>query len=90
MRPQYVLHTTKYEHQFDKLSASDLSAAWSVLSRLQSENIVIFNCGVDAGASQGHKHLQILPRSARRDFELFPDTLGINDGKLTSSHTLRK
>lgn len=56
-----------------------------MLSRLESENIVIFNCGVDAGASQGHKHLQILPRPAREEFELFPDALGIDDGKSASS-----
>lgn len=86
VRPQYVLHTTRYERQSDKLSALDLEAAWSVLSRLESEHIVIFNCGVEAGASQGHKHLQILPRPKREEFELFPDLLGIDDGRSMSSY----
>ncbi|CAG8981592.1 hypothetical protein HYALB_00009471 [Hymenoscyphus albidus] len=81
VRPQYVLHTTAFEPQYDKLSVADFKAAWSVLSRLESEHIVIFNCGVDAGASQGHKHLQIVP--AREEFNLFPDVLGIDHESCT-------
>ena len=42
--------------------------------------MVIYNCGVEAGSSIGHKHLQVLPRPEKREFELFPDVLGIDDG----------
>ena len=51
-----------------------------MLSRLESRHMVIYNCGVEAGSSIGHKHLQVLPRPEKEEFELFPDALGIDDG----------
>ena len=42
--------------------------------------MVIYNCGVEAGSSIGHKHLQVLPRPGKEDFEMFPDALGIDEG----------
>ncbi|KAL2061040.1 hypothetical protein VTL71DRAFT_9092 [Oculimacula yallundae] len=81
VRPQYVLHTTEFTPQSDHLNKSDFAAAWNVLSRLESRHMVIYNCGVEAGSSIGHKHLQVLPRPDKKDFELFPDALGIDDEK---------
>lgn len=43
--------------------------------------MVIYNCGVEAGSSIGHKHLQVLPKPEKEEFELFPDALGIDDGR---------
>ncbi|KAK0129174.1 hypothetical protein ONS95_001109 [Cadophora gregata] len=81
VRPQYVLHTTAFTPQSDHLNAVDFDAAWNVVSRLESRNMVIYNCGVEAGSSIGHKHLQILPRPERKEFEMFPDALGIDNEK---------
>lgn len=68
--------------QADHLTENDLSAAWSVLSRLDGKYLVIYNCGFEGGSSVGHKHLQILPRPEREEFEFFPDMLGISEGIL--------
>ncbi|KAJ4359504.1 uncharacterized protein N0V89_000059 [Didymosphaeria variabile] len=73
VRPQFVLHTVEFEPQQTPLSLADLGALWSVLGSLQSEHLAIFNCGADAGASVGHKHMQVLPHPGREAFELFPD-----------------
>jgi len=40
---------------------------------LRGDYFVIFNCGVEAGASVGHKHMQILPHSTPDKFKFFPD-----------------
>ncbi|KAF2210504.1 hypothetical protein CERZMDRAFT_86217 [Cercospora zeae-maydis SCOH1-5] len=79
VRPQFVLPTNEYQPQSDALNASDLDTGWEVLTRLRSADdhddkyMVIFNCGVEAGSSVGHKHLQCIPRPLcakhrRKDF----------------------
>jgi ATP adenylyltransferase/5',5'''-P-1,P-4-tetraphosphate phosphorylase II len=75
-----LLHTNVFEPQSNPLNESDLSAAWSVFSRLETPHMIIYNCGADAGASQGHKHIQIFPRPLKEDFELFPSAIGISEG----------
>ncbi|KAF1967710.1 hypothetical protein BU23DRAFT_286166 [Bimuria novae-zelandiae CBS 107.79] len=75
IRPQFVLHTVEFEPQQTPLSFADLDALWNVLSRLESEHIAIFNCGAEAGASMGHKHMQVLPHPGREEFELFLDVV---------------
>lgn len=80
VRPQYVLHTTVFTPQSDHLNEGDFASAWDVLRRLKSRHMVIYNCGVESGSSIGHKHLQVLPRPEKGDFELFPDALGIDEG----------
>lgn len=86
VRPQLILHTTEFVPQADHLTASDLAAAWDVLSQLQVEGrkndyVVIYNCGFEGGSSVGHKHLQILPRPSEGDgFKFFPDLLGVSSG----------
>jgi ATP adenylyltransferase/5',5'''-P-1,P-4-tetraphosphate phosphorylase II len=82
VRPQYLLHTNGFVPQADHLTESDLSAAWNVLSRLNSLHIVIYNCGFDGGSSVGHKHMQILPRPPKEEFDFFPNALGISEGQL--------
>ncbi|KAM3420455.1 hypothetical protein BST61_g3725 [Cercospora zeina] len=68
VRPQFVLPTNEYQPQSDALNVRDLDAGWEVLTRLTSgeddddKYMVIFNCGVEAGSSVGHKHLQCIPR----------------------------
>lgn len=62
VRPQMVVHTVEFESQDELLNADDFQAAWSALSSLGDNYMVIFNGGKDAGASLNHKHLQLLPR----------------------------
>lgn len=80
VRPQFVIHTVEFEPQQTPLSLADLSALWNVLDRLESEHVAIFNCGADAGASVGHKHMQILPHPETEEFVMFPDAMELGDG----------
>lgn len=72
-RPTYILHTRHFAPQTDDLDLDDLRAAYTVMENLGSKvpQMVIYNCGVEAGSSQGHKHMQVF---AYPDcFDLFPD-----------------
>ncbi|PGH20811.1 hypothetical protein AJ80_03438 [Polytolypa hystricis UAMH7299] len=80
VRPQFVLHTNEFEPQIDPLSAADLSAAWNVLSRLETPYIVIYNGGMQGGWSLPHRHVQLLPRPPKEEHDLYPDIYGIQDG----------
>lgn len=73
-RPSYLLTTRHFAPQHDALDVTDLTAAWAVLRHLGSSYYAIYNCGFEAGSSQGHKHLQIWPYPSKEDltFELFP------------------
>jgi ATP adenylyltransferase/5',5'''-P-1,P-4-tetraphosphate phosphorylase II len=81
VRPQFVLPTLEFEPQSSPLNATDSAAVWDVLVRLGGDYIAIFNCGAEAGASVGHKHMQILPHPERKMFTLFPDTETLRGGK---------
>lgn len=65
VRPQFVLPTVAFEPQLDPLNLADFTAVWEVLSSLSNQYLAIFNCGVDAGSSVGHKHLQVIPLPER-------------------------
>ncbi|KXJ87165.1 hypothetical protein Micbo1qcDRAFT_167870 [Microdochium bolleyi] len=74
-RPMYVLHTRLFAPQTDDLDPSDIDAAWSIMGKLAASpdagpQMMIYNCGVDAGSSQGHKHVQIFELSSQ--VVLFP------------------
>jgi sulfate adenylyltransferase (ADP) / ATP adenylyltransferase len=40
--------------------------------------LAFYNCGAEAGSSQGHKHVQVMPKPKSRElgFKLFPDLVG--------------
>ena len=83
----YILHTTKYEKQKDDLDIEDVRAVRAVMGQLAQEGqevMAIYNCGAEAGASQGHKHLQIFPRPREEEFELFPERVRMEEGKVVS------
>ncbi|CZT17827.1 uncharacterized protein RCC_03663 [Ramularia collo-cygni] len=67
VRPQFVIPTKNFEPQQNPLNAEDFAAIWQVLMDLPEEGsnnnkyMGIFNCGVNAGSSVGHKHLQVIP-----------------------------
>ncbi|KAH7021455.1 uncharacterized protein B0I36DRAFT_425111 [Microdochium trichocladiopsis] len=72
-RPMYVLHTRLFAPQTDDLDVTDVSAAWDIMGNLAKSagpQMMIYNCGVDAGSSQGHKHVQIFECSS--SIELLP------------------
>jgi len=59
--PNHVLVVTnEFVKQTDPLDHSDFSAVWKAVSSLKS--LGFYNCGKDSGASQPHKHLQVIPR----------------------------
>ncbi|MCH2171614.1 phosphorylase [Myxococcota bacterium] len=51
--------TRSFEPQTHPLTAADFEAAWHCLGQL--DGLVFYNGGEAAGASQPHKHLQLLP-----------------------------
>ncbi|OAL46377.1 hypothetical protein IQ07DRAFT_149015 [Pyrenochaeta sp. DS3sAY3a] len=79
VRPQFVLPTLEFEPQSTPLDRSDIYAISDTLARLDGDYMAIFNCGADAGASVGHKHMQIIPKPADEDFSLFPDNADLKD-----------
>lgn len=67
-----ILSTIDFEPQTDDLNIDDLTATWAVLTALSTPQIAIYNCGVNAGSSQGHKHLQIFSQPKTGDTRLWP------------------
>ncbi|KAK3843813.1 MAG: HIT-like domain-containing protein [Linnemannia gamsii] len=63
--PRHFLIVTKDFHpQTQPLSPDDLLTAWNALQALKTSHpdaIAFYNCGARSGASQPHKHLQVLP-----------------------------
>ncbi|CAF9917034.1 MAG: hypothetical protein HETSPECPRED_003079 [Heterodermia speciosa] len=93
LRPMYILHTRAYEKQASDLSRADIQALWALLLHLDPKGeeeagpgteqriMAIYNCGAEAGASQGHKHLQLFPQPAEPSaprFELYPYQLTLS------------
>ncbi|KXH43219.1 hypothetical protein CNYM01_03194 [Colletotrichum nymphaeae SA-01] len=72
-RPAFVLYTRLFEPQTQDLNLADVEAARAVMAALKptlGPQLMIYNCGVDAGSSQGHKHVQIFPQPTH--FSLYP------------------
>ncbi|GAB0494153.1 hypothetical protein MMPV_005443 [Pyropia vietnamensis] len=59
-----LLVTSAYEAQSSLLTAADLNAAWAVLAEV--DGLAFYNAGGMAGASQHHKHLQVVPTPLAR------------------------
>lgn len=76
-RPSLLLVTKQFVPQSEGLDGNDLSAAWAVLNHasLSRPYMMIYNCGYEAGSSQGHKHMQLweYPGKDELSFELFPN-----------------
>ena len=80
-RPMLILHTTLFVPQTDDLDFADLAAAWAVLRRMKTPQMIIYNCGVESGSSQGHKHVQIFPRRDSERFGMFPSKATSTEGR---------
>ncbi|KAG0283807.1 bifunctional AP-4-A phosphorylase/ADP sulfurylase [Linnemannia gamsii] len=63
--PHHFLIVTKvFKPQTEPLAPEDLLTAWNALNALKDshpDSIAFYNCGARSGASQPHKHLQVLP-----------------------------
>ena len=59
MERHILVVTRRHEHQDELLTVADFYAAWRCLA--EADGLVFFNCGIVAGASQQHKHLQFIP-----------------------------
>lgn len=75
VRPQFVLPTIAFEPQKDPLNSSDIEAVWEVICSLSDKYLAIFNCGIDAGSSVGHKHLQVIPLPQHHQRGFLPQLL---------------
>lgn len=53
--------TREFEPQEYPLTPADFDATWAVLQAMPEGGLAYFNCGPQSGASQPHKHLQVLP-----------------------------
>lgn len=68
MPEHFILATRAFERQTDLLAEGDLEAAWACIRAYEEEEeegdarelFVFFNSGAHSGASQPHRHLQLL------------------------------
>jgi sulfate adenylyltransferase (ADP) / ATP adenylyltransferase len=72
-----LIITRKFEEQESLLNRQDFLAAWKCLSEV--DGLIFYNAGKNAGASQRHKHLQLVP------FPLTPEGLSIPIAPLLTS-----
>ncbi|CAG8458593.1 8568_t:CDS:2 [Scutellospora calospora] len=63
--PCHILVVTKdFEKQTDPLNPEDLESVWYCMMHIKSRpSLAFYNCGDVSGASQSHKHIQIIPLS---------------------------
>ena len=54
-----LIVTREFEHQETALTPADFAAMWSCLQQI--DGLAFYNSGTVAGASQPHKHLQLVP-----------------------------
>ncbi|KAK8048312.1 hypothetical protein PG994_010042 [Apiospora phragmitis] len=83
-RPAFILHTRDFAPQTDDLDISDFAAMHSAMARLghTAPQMAIYNCGLDAGSSQGHKHMQVF--ASPYPFPLFPGAAVSEQGMCAS------
>ncbi|KAL0038020.1 hypothetical protein WJX79_009782 [Trebouxia sp. C0005] len=72
----HVLVVTKqFKHQTDALDLEDLEATWQVIQAVPEGALAYFNCGPESGASQPHKHIQVVPLPLADDPAVIPSPL---------------
>lgn len=78
VRNQILLTSVSLRSQCEILDASELSSVYRVLKTLPQDHLAFYNCGTDSGASQPHKHVQIVPLGPSVYKDLFP--IGVISG----------
>lgn len=58
-----TLYEIEFESQNEDLAIKDWCAIHACLEDLSDPYLLFYNCGVDSGASQPHKHVQVIPLS---------------------------
>lgn len=59
----FILATKEYKNQTDKLEDDDLAMTYACLRAWEPGLLfAFFNSGEHSGASQGHRHVQFLPK----------------------------
>uniref|UniRef100_K3WRM4 Uncharacterized protein n=1 Tax=Globisporangium ultimum (strain ATCC 200006 / CBS 805.95 / DAOM BR144) TaxID=431595 RepID=K3WRM4_GLOUD len=61
-----VLPTIEFEAQETPLSKADFRAMWTAMGALDA--FAFFNCGYESGASQPHKHMQLISYSSMKSY----------------------
>lgn len=74
----FILATTEFKHQTHVLEAADLDATRACIKAYGSDGqgsglFAFFNCGEHSGASQPHRHIQLLPVARMKDGLEGPD-----------------
>lgn len=64
---------SKEHHQTDPLNLSDCDALSHVMNGFKGIGIGYYNCGIDSGCSQIHKHLQFVPFEKHPILDLMAD-----------------
>lgn len=77
-----VIPTQEFRKQTEDLDLDDLGVALALLKAFKTPSVVIYNCGVESGSSQGHKHLQLFPTDVK---QLWPSqAMAHDDSRVTS------
>ncbi|GMH41382.1 hypothetical protein BSKO_09292 [Bryopsis sp. KO-2023] len=53
--------TREFEKQEEPLNVQDIDATMKVMESMPNGGLAFFNCGPQSGASQPHKHIQVVP-----------------------------
>ncbi|MGL5793907.1 MAG: ATP adenylyltransferase family protein [Waterburya sp.] len=79
-----LIVTRAYEEQTDLLNLQDFAALWSCMQEM--DGLAFYNAGKLAGASQRHKHLQLIPLPFLPDVVHLPIELAIANTTCVNSH----
>ncbi|KAL1919336.1 uncharacterized protein VTP21DRAFT_2029 [Calcarisporiella thermophila] len=88
--PYHILVVTKeFYPQTDPPLPKDFAAVWYCLRRFKDNALAFYNCGASSGASQPHKHIQIVPMSACPPiFSILPKIPPEDQGKPLTTENL--
>lgn len=79
LRDHLLITTRAFEPQESPLAVRDFEATWSVL--LELDGLAFYNAGTLAGASQPHRHLQVVPTPLGRGPRRTPIDAAIDDAR---------
>ena len=83
MSHHLLIVTREFEHQETPLTPADFEALWACLSEI--DGIGFYNGGAAAGASQPHKHLQVVPLPLANEGPAIPMEPLLTAGRATGS-----
>jgi ATP adenylyltransferase len=79
-----LIVTRAFEEQTNLLNLQDFAALWSCMQEM--DGVAFYNAGKLAGASQRHKHLQLIPLPFLPDVVHLPIELAIANTTCVNSH----